>query len=821
MRRYYLSSIPLLCISLTGCATSLRDYRPRSADEVAVLQVMVAFEDAWNRHDVAGVSAVLRDKSSVRVESESSVLPPVVTGSRRDSVSIKRRLFADPLFERDRETAFVVQDVADLQLAMAKHRSIRLSDPKIAIDGNTGIVDTRIGTERIDARAIFVVTREWGKWFIGDLVVLEPGWYTEGKSAVGWRQINPNISLVDNTWGRQIDLYDVHVVSAGKIVAVGDNGVILESNDFGTSWQQQEQDLTVRDLRGVFFIDPSVGCVVGRSRTILRTTNGGQDWALVDPPEILPGLVYDLLSVHFTDYYNGIAVGKTVAANAYGPGFGIVIRTTDGGQTWVESSLPWDSRGLYDVDFISSAKGLAVGGTYRTWSPSPDYTFWGDLLRTSDGGVTWTRGEITSSWLHAAWGVAFLDENTALAVGNANTIAKTTDSGQTWSSPNPEADVHLSHIALPGASRGIVVGCGGLVWTTEDGGQTWAEQSSGTNVSLSRVSFLDVNRGATVGRGFTALVTNDGGITWTGERSVTLKDLYDVSFVDANTGAAVGAGGIIIHTADGGRSWTIQRGGGFDLYAVDLVDSSTGTAVGLMEQIYRTVDGGDTWVRQNDQPSDPYLARLYGVAFHDAQRGIAVGTKGTILRTVDGGDNWGRSTFAQELTLRDVFFASSNVAYIVGDQGTILKTSDGGTNWAQQASGVTGALLRVFFTDQNTGWIVGKSLPEIYGAGDGIVLHTTDGGNTWTQQDSGTGFPLRHVSFFNSSSGMAVGGWGCENCTGTHGAVILRTDDGGANWTSQGIETSNTLYGVRMIDLSTAVAVGRNGTILRTTTGGS
>jgi photosystem II stability/assembly factor-like uncharacterized protein len=822
MRKRYLSLISLLCFPIAGCETSLSDYKPTSAEEREVLEVMVALEDAWNRNDVAGVSAVLYDQSSVRVEEASSVLPPVVMESREDSGSIKRHLLASPLLERDREVAFVVRDVGELQMVMARHPDIRLSNPKITIDGNTGIVDTEIETDRLSARAVFVVeSDQWARWRVVDWVVLHSGWYTEGKAASGWRQVNPNVSLVDNAGGRQIDLYDVHVVSASKIVAVGDNGVILESNDFGTTWQQQEQSLTTRHLRGVFFVDPSIGFVVGKSRTILRTTNGGEDWTLVPPPEILPGLNYDILSVHFTDYYNGVAVGSTVGGNAYAGGFGIIIRTTDGGQTWIGSSLPWDSRALYDVDFSNSAQGLGVGGTYSTWSPSPDYTFWGELLRTTDGGVTWSRGNIAANWLHAVWGVAYLDQNSALAVGNANTIGKTTDSGQTWSSPNPELDVHFSHISFPNESRGIIVGCGGLVRTTDDGGQTWVGRSSGTNVSLSRVSFLDANRGATVGRGFTALVTSDGGITWTGQKSITLSDLYDVSLAGPSTGAAVGAGGIIIYTGDGGQTWTVQKGGGFDLFAVDMVDSNTGTAVGLMEQIYRTVDGGDTWVRQNEQPYDPYLPRLYGVDFFDAQQGIAVGTKGTILRTADGGDNWAGTTFAEELTLRDVFFTSSSVAYVVGDQGTILKTVDGGTNWIQQTSGVTGALLRVFFTDEGTGWVVGKSLPELYGGGDGIILHTTDGGSTWTQQQSGTGFPLRDVSFIDSSGGMAVGGWGCANCTGTHGAVILRTDDGGASWRSQEIETTKTLYGVRMIDLSTAVALGRDGTILRTTSGGN
>jgi hypothetical protein len=54
-----------------------------------------------------------------------------------------------------------------------------------------------------------------------------------------------------------------------------------------------------------------------------------------------------------------------------------------------------------------------------------------------------------------------------------------------------------------------------------------------------------------------------------------------------------------------------------------------------------------------------------------------------------------------------------------------------------------------------------------------------------------------------------------------NGGTILRTTDGGANWVTQTSGTLNHLYGVSFTDASHGTAVGVNGTILRTNTGGS
>jgi photosystem II stability/assembly factor-like uncharacterized protein len=115
-------------------------------------------------------------------------------------------------------------------------------------------------------------------------------------------------------------------------------------------------------------------------------------------------------------------------------------------------------------------------------------------------------------------------------------------------------------------------------------------------------------------------------------------------------------------------------------------------------------------------------------------------------------------------------------------------------------------LAGVGFADANTATAVGQNQET----GVGAILRTEDGGATWTSQVSGTTNLLLGVAFVDASSGIAVGGQG----------TILRTVDGGASWTRQLSGIADGLYGVSVADASTWTAVGSGGTIVHTTTGG-
>lgn len=88
----------------------------------------------------------------------------------------------------------------------------------------------------------------------------------------------------------------VQFVDRNEGWAVGDEGTIWHTIDAGTTWERQPSG-TRASLRGLHFLTPYTGCVVGRMEmptggsvgVILQTTDGGLNWTAVSSGE-LPGL---------------------------------------------------------------------------------------------------------------------------------------------------------------------------------------------------------------------------------------------------------------------------------------------------------------------------------------------------------------------------------------------------------------------------------------------------------------------------------------------------------------------------------------------------
>jgi len=107
----------------------------------------------------------------------------------------------------------------------------------------------------------------------------------------------------------------------------------------------------------------------------------------------------------------------------------------------------------------------------------------------------------------------------------------------------------------------------------------------------------------------------------------------------------------------------------------------------------------------------------------------------------------------------------------------------------------------VKFVDANTGYAVGDW---------GMILKTTDGGANWSEQSSGTTEYLYSVHFTDPNTGYAVGNSG----------IILKTINAGITWTSQISGTGQSLISVYFSDSNTGYAVGTSGVVLKTINAG-
>jgi len=96
--------------------------------------------------------------------------------------------------------------------------------------------------------------------------------------------------------------------------------LLLSSGSVMAQWFWQNPLPQGNTLTGVSFTDTNYGITVGYDGTILRTMNGGSTWVSQSS-----GTDNRLYGVYFYDANNGITVGN----------IGTILRTTDGGDNWV------------------------------------------------------------------------------------------------------------------------------------------------------------------------------------------------------------------------------------------------------------------------------------------------------------------------------------------------------------------------------------------------------------------------------------------------------------------------------------------------------
>ncbi len=138
----------------------------------------------------------------------------------------------------------------------------------------------------------------------------------------------------------------------------------------------QQISNTQTDLLSVFFIDDIKGWVGGNNGQILKTTNGGQNWQLINTG-------YDnIYSISFLNENLGFAISSYIT-NYYRNGS--IIKSTDGGNSWFTVFSTYDF-GFIDL-FLHQERGWVVGTN-------------GYLVTTTDSGKTWLpQFYITDHWL--------------------------------------------------------------------------------------------------------------------------------------------------------------------------------------------------------------------------------------------------------------------------------------------------------------------------------------------------------------------------------------------------------------------------------------
>lgn len=243
-----------------------------------------------------------------------------------------------------------------------------------------------------------------------------------------------------------------------RLVAVGERGHILLSDDLGANWRQVPVPVNAA-LTGVSFIDAKQGWAVGHDAVILHTADGGESWTLQQAD---PALEQPLLDVLFTDAQHGIAVGA----------YGLYLETADGGKSWTPRKVSEDDFHFNAILAPTPETRLLVGEA-------------GTLFFSGDAGASWNRLE--SPYDGSFFDALALGPQSFLIYGLQGNIFRTDDAGASWVKVESGTTAGLMGGALLADGSIMLVGAQGAVLTSRDGGRSFTTTKRADRVALADI----------------------------------------------------------------------------------------------------------------------------------------------------------------------------------------------------------------------------------------------------------------------------------------------------------------------------------------------
>src|SRR4051812_19184890 len=251
------------------------------------------------------------------------------------------------------------------------------------------------------------------------------------------------------------DLDLVRMISPDSVVIAG-GCPVRRSDDGGKTfrrlpWTASDARCTA-GVASLSFPSPTVGYLLLGNGNVLRSSDSGKTWsrrtAVPGTPATSEASRIAPSDIQFTSTDTGFA--STTGGDVY--------YTTDSGSTWTPVlQLPFAVR---DLEFPSASVGYAVGA-----APA--------VLKTTDGGATWHELGLPEATPEVAR-ISCSGTETCLAVTvDGDRLLRTTDGGLNWTRVNPTSK-KLAAVGLASATRAVAVGEAGTTVASDDAGRTFA-----------------------------------------------------------------------------------------------------------------------------------------------------------------------------------------------------------------------------------------------------------------------------------------------------------------------------------------------------------
>jgi photosystem II stability/assembly factor-like uncharacterized protein len=241
--------------------------------------------------------------------------------------------------------------------------------------------------------------------------------------------------------------------AADRLVAVGERGLIVLSDDNGQSWRQVPVPVSV-SLSAVYFADDQRGWAVGHAGTVLATLDGGEHWTVQ-----LSGLQAAQIELQAAQ------AEKVTATDAEAADMRL--------QNAERLIADGPDKPFLAVRFSDAKQGLVVGA-------------YGMAFATQDGGASWhsLMGRIENPSLVHLYAIAQRNNFFFLA-GEQGYLARSVDSGQSFKQLESPYDGSFFTAQVRDDGALLVAGLKGHAYLSTDDGDSFQPIAVSSPVSFS------------------------------------------------------------------------------------------------------------------------------------------------------------------------------------------------------------------------------------------------------------------------------------------------------------------------------------------------
>lgn len=232
--------------------------------------------------------------------------------------------------------------------------------------------------------------------------------------------------------------------AGARLVAVGERGIVVVSDDGGKRWAQSPTPVSVT-LTAVRFADAEHGFAVGHAGTVLASADGGRTW---------------------TRKLDGRRIAEFELQAAKASGDSAKLKSAE------RFVADGPDKPVLDLLVFDAQRVLVVGA-------------YGIALETRDGGTTWTpwRARLDNPKELHLYAVRKRGERIVIA-GEQGLLMQSSDAGATFkriATPYPGS---FFTAELSADAETVVAGLRGNAWRSTDNGANWSQLASPMPVSI-------------------------------------------------------------------------------------------------------------------------------------------------------------------------------------------------------------------------------------------------------------------------------------------------------------------------------------------------